>query len=50
MAHGDADACAGRIAEYRAAGVDLPVVAPMPVAGDWHYERVITALSAQAVR
>ena len=46
----DAAACRLRLAEYRAAGVDLPVVFPMPVAGDWGYERVIAALSAQAVR
>jgi 5,10-methylenetetrahydromethanopterin reductase len=50
VAHGDAAACARRIAEYRAVGVDLPVVFPMPVAGDWGYERIITALSAQVVR
>jgi 5,10-methylenetetrahydromethanopterin reductase len=49
VAHGDAAACARRLAEYRAAGVDLPVVFPMPVAGDWGYERVIGALNAQAV-
>ena len=47
VAHGDLDACARRLAEYRAAGVDLPVVFPMPVAGDWGYERVIAALGAQ---
>ena len=29
------------------AGVDLPVVFPMPVSGDWGFERVIQALSAQ---
>ena len=50
VAHGDAAECARRLAEYRAAGVDLPVVFPMPVAGAWGYERVIAALSAQAVR
>jgi 5,10-methylenetetrahydromethanopterin reductase len=50
VAHGDAAGCARRLAEYRAAGVDLPVVFPMPVAGAWGYERVIAALSAQAVR
>jgi 5,10-methylenetetrahydromethanopterin reductase len=49
VAHGDALACAGRLAEYRTAGVDLPVVFPMPVAGSWGYERVIAALSAQTV-
>jgi alkanesulfonate monooxygenase SsuD/methylene tetrahydromethanopterin reductase-like flavin-dependent oxidoreductase (luciferase family) len=49
VAHGDAAACAARLAEYRAAGVDMPVVFPMPVGGDWGYERVITALSPEAV-
>jgi 5,10-methylenetetrahydromethanopterin reductase len=50
VAHGDAAACQLRLAEYRAAGVDLPLVFPMPVNGGWGYERVIAALSAQAVR
>jgi 5,10-methylenetetrahydromethanopterin reductase len=45
VAHGDAAACAARVAEYRAAGIDLPVVFPMPVGGDWGYERFIAALS-----
>ena len=45
VAHGDAGACIRMLAEYRAAGVDLPVVFPMPVSGDWGYERVIEALS-----
>jgi 5,10-methylenetetrahydromethanopterin reductase len=48
VAHGDAVAVVARLAEYRAAGVDLPVVFPMPVAGDWGYERVIDALTGQA--
>lgn len=48
VAHGDAAAVVARLAEYRAAGVDLPVVFPMPVAGDWGYERVIDALTGQA--
>ena len=48
VAHGDAAACAARLAEYRAAGVDLPVVFPMPVGGDWGYEHVIAALSPAA--
>lgn len=47
VAHGDADTVGARLTEYRAAGVDLPVVFPMPVAGDWGYERVISALSGQ---
>jgi alkanesulfonate monooxygenase SsuD/methylene tetrahydromethanopterin reductase-like flavin-dependent oxidoreductase (luciferase family) len=49
VAHGDAAACTRRLAEYRAAGVDLTVVFPMPVDGDWGYERVITALNSEAV-
>jgi 5,10-methylenetetrahydromethanopterin reductase len=49
VAHGDAAACAARLAEYRAAEVDLPVVFPMPVGGDWGYEHVIAALSPEAV-
>jgi 5,10-methylenetetrahydromethanopterin reductase len=49
VAHGDAAACSARLAEYRAAGVDLPVVFPMPVDGDWGYERVIAALSRETV-
>ena len=46
VAHGDANACRARVAEYRAAGVDLPVVFPMPVGGDWGFERVIAGLAA----
>jgi 5,10-methylenetetrahydromethanopterin reductase len=49
VAHGDAAACAARLAEYRAAGVDLPVVFPMPVGGEWGYEQVIAALSPDAL-
>jgi alkanesulfonate monooxygenase SsuD/methylene tetrahydromethanopterin reductase-like flavin-dependent oxidoreductase (luciferase family) len=41
VAHGDPATCAARIAEYQAAGVDLVALFPMPVAGDWQYERVI---------
>src|SRR5690242_2588495 len=44
VAHGDAARCAGRIGEYRGAGVDLPVLFPVPVGGDWGYEKVITVL------
>jgi len=45
VAHGSAAACAARLADYRAAGVDLPVLFPMPVDGDWGYERTIAALA-----
>jgi 5,10-methylenetetrahydromethanopterin reductase len=44
VAHGHAAACRSRLAEYRAAGVDLPVLFPMPVGGDWGYEAAIAAL------
>ena len=40
--------CAARLAEYRAAGVDLPVLFPMPVGGDWGYEQAIAALRRDA--
>jgi 5,10-methylenetetrahydromethanopterin reductase len=45
VAHGSATRCAARLADYRAAGVDLPVMFPMPVDGDWGYERTIAAMS-----
>ncbi|TDC98443.1 LLM class flavin-dependent oxidoreductase [Actinomadura sp. 7K507] len=41
VAHGTAADCAVRLQEYRDAGVDLPVVFPMPVEGRWDYETVI---------
>ena len=44
VAHGSGTRCAARIAEYRAAGVDLPVVFPMPVGADWGYAQTIAAL------
>jgi 5,10-methylenetetrahydromethanopterin reductase len=44
VAHGDAARCAARVEEYRAAGVDLPVLFPVPIGSDWGYEKVITAL------
>jgi len=47
VAHGDAAAIAARIAEYRSAGIDLPVLFPMPVAGDWAYESVIDQLKGK---
>jgi hypothetical protein len=37
-----------RIAEYRAAGVDLPVVFPMPIGADWGYEQTIATLGGTA--
>jgi 5,10-methylenetetrahydromethanopterin reductase len=44
VAWGDAARVGARLAEYRAAGVDLPVIFPMPVGGDWGYERTMAAL------
>jgi 5,10-methylenetetrahydromethanopterin reductase len=44
VAHGGADDVLGRVAEYLAAGVDMPVVFPMPVDGDWGYEKTIAGL------
>jgi 5,10-methylenetetrahydromethanopterin reductase len=48
VAHGDAGACAARVAQYRAAGVDLPVLFPMPVGGMWHYDEVISSFNTRA--
>jgi 5,10-methylenetetrahydromethanopterin reductase len=45
VAWGDAGRVAARLAEYRAAGVDLPVIFPMPVGADWGYEQIIAALA-----
>jgi alkanesulfonate monooxygenase SsuD/methylene tetrahydromethanopterin reductase-like flavin-dependent oxidoreductase (luciferase family) len=50
VAHGSGTRCAGRIAEYRAAGVDLPVVFPMPVGTDWGYEQTIATLRSATVK
>ena len=49
VAYGGAAACTARVAEYRAAGVDLPVLFPMPVDGDWGYEKTITAMAGAQV-
>lgn len=46
VASGSADAIAARVAEYRAAGVDLPVLFPMPAGpAGWDYESVISRLA-----
>jgi len=47
VARGGADELLARVAEYRAAGVDLPILAPMPVGGDWGYEKTIAALAGR---
>ncbi|TDD81349.1 LLM class flavin-dependent oxidoreductase [Actinomadura darangshiensis] len=46
VAHGDPAACHARIEEYRKAGVDLPVLYPIPVDGVWPYADVIGRLAA----
>jgi 5,10-methylenetetrahydromethanopterin reductase len=43
VAHGSAAAIEARVAEYTAAGVDLPVLFPMPVGSDWTYQSVIAS-------
>jgi len=48
VAHGDAGACASRVAQCRAAGVDLPVLFPMPVGGVWPYDEVISSFASRA--
>jgi alkanesulfonate monooxygenase SsuD/methylene tetrahydromethanopterin reductase-like flavin-dependent oxidoreductase (luciferase family) len=35
VAHGPEQAVRDRVDEYRSAGVDLPILFPMPVGGDW---------------
>ena len=50
VAHGDVDACQSRLAQYVEAGVDLPVLFPMPVGGDWGYEQTIAVLGEAAIR
>ncbi len=47
VARGDGAACAARVEEYRAAGVDLPVLFPMPASqAGWDYETVIARFGA----
>jgi 5,10-methylenetetrahydromethanopterin reductase len=48
VAHGSARECHARLMEYRAAGVDLPVLFPMPVGGDWGYEQAIATIGGAA--
>jgi len=44
VAHGDVAACTARVEEYLAAGIDLPVLFPMPIGSvRWDYESVIAA-------
>lgn len=47
VARGGADECLARVTEYLAAGVDLPILFPMPVGGDWGYEKTIAAMAGK---
>jgi alkanesulfonate monooxygenase SsuD/methylene tetrahydromethanopterin reductase-like flavin-dependent oxidoreductase (luciferase family) len=47
VAYGDPDECTARVTEYLAAGVDLPLRFPMPVGGDWGYEKTIAAMAGK---
>jgi alkanesulfonate monooxygenase SsuD/methylene tetrahydromethanopterin reductase-like flavin-dependent oxidoreductase (luciferase family) len=46
VAHGGPAACLARIEEYRSAGVDLPILFPIPVDGEWRFTEVISRLAA----
>ena len=47
VVHGGVDECLARASEYAAAGVDLPVLFPMPADGDWEYEKTIAAMAGK---
>ncbi len=49
VAHGNAAQCAARLADYRSAGVDLPVLFPVPVDSDWGYEQTIAMMGRAAL-
>jgi 5,10-methylenetetrahydromethanopterin reductase len=49
VAHGGADEVLERVAQYQAAGVDLPVLFPVPAGGDWGYEKTIAALAGKVL-
>jgi alkanesulfonate monooxygenase SsuD/methylene tetrahydromethanopterin reductase-like flavin-dependent oxidoreductase (luciferase family) len=49
VAHGGVDECLTRVAQYLAAGVDLPILFPVPAGGDWGYEKTIAALAGAAL-
>src|SRR5262249_22927389 len=45
VARGDAARCAARVEQYRTAGIDLPVLFPMPAGPEgWDYESAIASL------
>lgn len=47
VVHGGVDECLARASEDAAAGVDLPVLFPMPADGDWGYEKTIAAMAGK---
>jgi 5,10-methylenetetrahydromethanopterin reductase len=49
VARGGADECLVRVTEYLAAGVDLPILFPMPIGGDWGYEKTIAAMAGKVL-
>jgi 5,10-methylenetetrahydromethanopterin reductase len=49
VARGDPDECLVRVTEYLAAGVDLPILFPMPIDGDWGFEKTIAAMAGKAL-
>jgi 5,10-methylenetetrahydromethanopterin reductase len=49
VARGGADECLVRVTEYLAAGVDLPILFPMPIDGDWGYEKTIAAMAGKVL-
>jgi 5,10-methylenetetrahydromethanopterin reductase len=48
VVNGGADECLARVREYAAAGVDLPILYPVPMDGDWGYEKTIAAMAGKA--
>ena len=49
VAHGGADDCLELVGRYAAAGVDLPVLFPVPAGGDWGYEKTIAAMAGKVL-
>jgi 5,10-methylenetetrahydromethanopterin reductase len=49
VARGGADECLARVTEYAAAGVDLPILFPVPIDGDWGFEKTIAAMAGKVL-
>lgn len=47
VARGSADECLARLTRYVTAGVDLPILFPVPADGDWGYEKTIAAMAGR---